>query len=165
MTTAKRQIPTQNPLGVASWYDTSGVLFPELSGYGGHVYPSLGSQSAGGAAQVVGGQLLNTMVPFREEHSGQTNPFGSFFPPDDSCLEPVLQQGVIDPQLSQLPDSSLGDSMGWGLGSESMVPDLDASGAHNAYLRGTDADWTVQKLDEGSHFEDWMRQHDSFGGY
>ncbi|OAR01972.1 hypothetical protein LLEC1_00099 [Akanthomyces lecanii] len=87
-------------------------------------------------------------------------PYSTFI---DPRLDPSLQAeapGSHDQFLSGNHDM-LPDWMYVGGGqdaSTSLVPDLDITGAHTAYLQGTDDDWQVEQLEDGSHFSDWMTQ-------
>lgn len=87
-------------------------------------------------------------------------PYGAFV---DPCLDPSLQSDMPGSQYGQVLGG--GDMMaGWmDMGgaqnaSASFIPDLDIGGAHTAYLQGTEGDWQVEQLEDGSHFSDWMMQ-------
>ncbi|KAJ4151325.1 hypothetical protein LMH87_012032 [Akanthomyces muscarius] len=88
-------------------------------------------------------------------------PYSTFIDPH---LDPSLQAGAPKPHHDQFLSGNhdmLPDWMYVGGGqdaSTSLVPDLDIAGAHTAYLQGTDDDWQVEQLEDGSHFSDWMTQ-------
>ena len=145
------------------WQGAPGVLFPDVGQQGSITYSGLGSQATRGSGPIAD-QLFDVMLPFSSSYSGQTMmSFSSSGALDESCLDPTLRQAATSSRFGQLPVPSADASMGWGLGAGDVIPDLDANGAHNAYLRGTDVDWTVEQLGEGSHFEDWMGQSETFG--
>lgn len=144
------------------WQGALSAPFPDVGQQGSFTYSGLESQATRGSGPIAG-QLFDVMLPFSGSYSGQT--VMSFKPGeelDESCLDPTLRQAATSSRFGQLPVLSADDFMGWGVGAGEGMPDLDANGAHNAYLRGTDADWTVEQLGEGSHFEDWMGQSEAF---
>lgn len=157
-TTASRE-----PYHIDPWQTAQSTLFPEQGAAGASfTYADLENHLPRGAAQA-GNQLFDMMLPFPGNFPGQTLPLGSYGPIDD-CLDPLLRRCAVDPQFAQKPVSGAGtSSVGWGVGSYDVIPDLDANGAHNAYLRGNEGDWAVEQLGEGSHFEDWMGQGDGSG--
>ncbi|ATY63222.1 HMG box [Cordyceps militaris] len=82
----------------------------------------------------------------------------------DQCLDPSLRAEAPGSQYAQflganhdmLPDwMNVGGAQN---ASTTLVPDLDVTGAHTAYLQGTEGDWQVEQLEDGSHFSDWMTQ-------
>ncbi|KAM3519173.1 hypothetical protein MY4038_009862 [Beauveria bassiana] len=82
----------------------------------------------------------------------------------DPCLDPSLQTDVPASQYNQFLGSNHDMLPGWmSVGgaqnaSTALVPELDITGAHTAYLQGTPSDWQVEQLEDGSHFSDWMTQ-------
>ncbi|KAM3465828.1 hypothetical protein MY5147_009197, partial [Beauveria neobassiana] len=82
----------------------------------------------------------------------------------DPCLDPSLQTDVPASQYNQFLGSNHDVLPGWmSVGgaqnaSTALVPELDITGAHTAYLQGTPSDWQVEQLEDGSHFSDWMTQ-------
>lgn len=90
--------------------------------------------------------------------------------PLDLCIDPSLLPRTSEPMYHQyMPPEGVplitfaGPPPLAGPGEDMMmaaVPDLSIDGAHNAYLRGTEADWQVELLDEASHFNDWMAQEE-----
>ncbi len=88
-------------------------------------------------------------------------PYSAFV---DPCLDPSLRADVSNSHYGQFLGANhdmLPDWMNVGgvqNTSTSLVPDLDITGAHTAYLQGADGDWQVEQLEDGSHFSDWMTQ-------
>ncbi|PHH59176.1 hypothetical protein CDD81_3662 [Ophiocordyceps australis] len=90
-------------------------------------------------------------------------------PSSDLCIDPSLLPGAGDrafewPSKSQVLDSSWKLPQGDRNSIFPSMPDLDADGAHNAYLMGASGDWQTEPLDNMSHFNDWMAHDDSLGG-
>ncbi|KAJ6786876.1 hypothetical protein PWT90_00017 [Aphanocladium album] len=86
----------------------------------------------------------------------------------DPYLDPSLHSGVSGSQYGQFlgTNDTLSDWLNIGNvpnAQASLMPDLDITGAHTAYLRGSDSDWQVEQLEDGSHFSDWMMQADGSG--
>ncbi|KAL3961586.1 hypothetical protein ACCO45_003109 [Purpureocillium lilacinum] len=89
-------------------------------------------------------------------------------PLPDLCIDPSLLPRAGEPAYQYVDPgdcvlaAAAGPALDPELGDNFMtaMPDLDVDGAHNAYLRGTQGDWEVEFLDEGSHFNDWMAQEE-----
>lgn len=71
------------------------------------------------------------------------------------------------------PSIDVGQGMAGVSGASGAMPDLDEHGAHNAYLRGSSADWVVEPLEgfgpsdhfyEASYAADWALQSDAREG-
>ncbi|PHH77472.1 hypothetical protein CDD82_3494 [Ophiocordyceps australis] len=87
----------------------------------------------------------------------------------DLCIDPSLLPGAGDaafewPSKSQVLGSSWKQLQGDRSTMFPSMTDLDADGAHNAYLMGAPDDWQVEPLDDMSHFNDWMAHDDTLGG-
>ncbi|KAJ3499330.1 hypothetical protein NLG97_g426 [Lecanicillium saksenae] len=89
--------------------------------------------------------------------------FQPYPPLIDPQLDPSLQSETPGSHYDQFlgVNDTLSDWMSMGdihNAPVSPMPDLDITGAHSAYLRGSEGDWQVEQLEDGSHFSDWMMQ-------
>lgn len=88
-------------------------------------------------------------------------PYGPYI---DPCLDPSLRSENQGSQYGPLVGNSQDMLADWinVAGTDNaalpLVPDLDAGGADNAYLRGGEGDWQIEQLEDGSHFSDWITQ-------
>ena len=140
--------PQYQALPFQEWY-THGSLPSEATQYTPReTGPRANDQGAG-----VSFTRTSSDLPFQ--------PYSTFI---DPRLDPSLQAEVPNTHHDQslsVNHDMLPDWMYVGCGqdaSTSLVPDLDITGAHTAYLQGTDDDWQVEQLEDGSHFSDWMTQ-------
>ena len=84
---------------------------------------------------------------------------------DDTLKDPFLTSSFIDPalfgagsaQFCESQESMPYSTQHWPLWNavESGIPDLDVSGEHNRYLRGTEADWHVEDLSDPYQLSKW----------
>lgn len=96
-------------------------------------------------------------------HTSSDLPFQPYSTFIDPRLDPSLQAEVPSSRPEQFLSANHDMLLDWMYvggqdTSTSLVPDLDITGEHTAYLQGTDDDWQVEQLEDGSHFSDWMTQ-------
>lgn len=140
------------------WNTYHAPVFPEWYSHSG--LPSNADQYSVRGVQQSNMVPLDTPYDFNPSES-RAQPYPTFI---DPCLDPSLQPTEPVVQYGHVPGNAGGILTGWGgfhdpaLGPMALIPDLDVTGAHNAYLQGSDGDWQVEQLEDGSHFSDWMMQ-------
>ena len=87
---------------------------------------------------------------------------------DDPLNDPFLTSSFIDPalfapgagQFCESQENMPYSTQHWPLwnGMETSMPDLDVSGEHNRYLRGTGAAWHVEDLSDPSQLSKWYSE-------
>lgn len=142
-----------------SWQPYQAPLFPEWYSQGG--LPSDLGQYMVRAGSQQATDSLDMSLPYACAPSDlHFQPYPTFL---DPCIDPSLNSEVPGSQYGQFLRNSHDMFTDWtnvdpGNTALSLVPDLDAGGAHNAYLQGAEGDWMVEQLEDGSHFSDWMTQ-------
>lgn len=143
----------------SSWQPYQAPLFPEWYSQGS-LASDLGQYMVRGGSQQATDSLDMSLPYVCAPSDLHFQPYPAFL---DPCIDPSLNADVSGSQYGQFLRNSHDMLTDWtnvdpGNTTLSLVPDLDAAGAHNAYLQGTEGDWMVEQLEDGSHFSDWMTQ-------
>ncbi len=163
-TMAMGRLPEYAPVG-PYWYQPGGQQLVALYGVGQTGYPD-GQDRLEHEDARARGEAPPQPTSYELQPSLQGMPAQ---PLPDLCIDPSLLPRAgepayqyVDPGECVLAAAAAGPALDPELGDNFMtaMPDLDVDGAHNAYLRGTQGDWEVEFLDEGSHFNDWMAQEE-----